>query len=620
MIRTCIYAIILTLETRNAFGFNLPNNFAILSYEWGHLQMTTKYERVDAGNLRLNSSVWNKKKLIQRIRATQEGESEEIDNEECIVQPCTNERTKRGFIKNKNNLGPEKVAFKIQRNKHKSEIRRQKELKKIDSYFKLRRRRDREARGSGYGRYNTAKRPANEIFSFTDLIQMHNESLDNQKQERNLKESSMKFLSTHVIGAFQMAKTIATITEMVDEFIAIRGKNNDGICHPPLSTILSARDETNLIRLLGARGAYDAMLKYLRFLASDKYMLLSTDHLSGASVFAYTAAITALAQSSDRRYRSKSKRLLKEMEENGVQPNSFAFTALFLSVDGGSEAKKMMGIAKNYIGSEEIGVHLYNAAIYACSRGTGKKDKDFQTALYLFREMQKKGIQRDERTFSSMLHVCAKNGQARVAISLLDEMRRIPGLSKPNAKVWGAVLRACATRGEYKKAIEFLLEMRSDGVKPNVLHYNSVFAALAKSGEKDLALKLLNHMQNGTAEHFSLDSSSNIAFSDEDIISPSVQADLISLNTVLRAYTHPESADFDGAFKLLNRMKNGEFTIAAKDRNQRIDPDVISYNTVLSACEDPKVALSLLNEVSVIVKRCFCSFEQTHNFIKLFQR
>jgi pentatricopeptide repeat protein len=219
-----------------------------------------------------------------------------------------------------------------------------------------------------------------------------------------------------------------------------------------------------------------------------------------------------------------------------------------------------------------------------------------------------------------MLHVCAKNGQARVAISLLDEMRRIPGLSKPNAKVWGAVLRACATRGEYKKAIEFLLEMRSDGVKPNVLHYNSVFAALAKSGEKDLALKLLNHMQNGTAEHFSLDSSSNIAFSDEDIISPSVQADLISLNTVLRAYTHPESADFDGAFKLLNRMKNGEFTIAAKDRNQRIDPDVISYNTVLSACEDPKVALSLLNEVSVIVKRCFCSFEQTHNFIKLFQR
>ena len=63
-------------------------------------------------------------------------------------------------------------------------------------------------------------------------------------------------------------------------------------------------------------------------------------------------------------------------------------------------------------------------------------------------------------------------------------------------------------------------------------------------------------------------------------------------------------------------MKKGEFTIAVKHHTQRIDPDVISYNTVLSACEDPKVALTLLNEVSAKMNRVSCSFEQTHDFIK----
>ena len=591
MIRTSIlFAVTVMLEPGNVLGFCVPTNF-IVSHR-GYSKTESLLGTVNPALSSLNSrSMEAKSNSILQI------DEDDEDDEECIIQTENDERTRRGFIKNKNNSGPDKLANKNLRNKQKFLVRQQKELKKVESFLKFRRRRDNDARMSGYGRYNGAARSKQQSFTLKELLCIYDESLRNAQIDKH--EKSLRgFLSTHVVTAFHHAKSSAVLTDMIDDFIAIKGKSNDGICHPPLSATLSGREETNLIRLLGVRGAYDAMLKYLQYLASDQYISISTDQLSGATVFSFTAAITALSQSSDQRYRRMAKQLLKQMEGLGVRPNSFTFTALFLSVDGGKQANEMMNIAKKSIVKDEIGVHLYNAAIYACSRGNSKGDTDWQTALSLFREMQKEGIERNEQTFASIIHVCAKNGQVRVAVSLLDEMKRNPSLGKPTQKVWGAVLRACANCGDFKKALQLLNEMRSNGIQANVLHYNSVLAALAKAGESDLALDLLNAMQNKTDDSNSLTAINNLS-SDEIIMDQNIEIDLVSLNTVLRAYAHPKNADFDGAFNMLTQMKNGDFVTNIEGQNKIIHPDVISYNTVLSTCKNPKIALSLLTEVSI---------------------
>ena len=88
--------------------------------------------------------------------------------------------------------------------------------------------------------------------------------------------------------------------------------------------------------------------------------------------------------------------------------------------------------------------------------------------------------------------------------------------------------------------------------------------------------------------------------------------DLISLNTVLSAFVR--TGNSEGARKLFDRIKNGEFRKVISNRRPRgdfernvggntmamtvpIHPDVISYNSLLSTVRDPNEAVTILDEV-----------------------
>jgi len=418
--------------------------------------------------------------------------------------------------------------------------------------------------------------------------------LDNYSQIKTHK------ISRQVLFHFQKMENEPFLQEMIQDIISLQidcrpnGTKDDGKVY--FASLLTPRDQTNIIRLLGSRQLYETMHCFLNFLTSSRNNILPQNHRHFQ--YAYAAAISALAQSSDQKYRRKAISLLDEMDKLGIEPNSYVITAVFLSIDGGIAVREMLKRVRSYK-TIQIDIHIYNAAIYAFSRTPTNNNQssmnDWQSALAIFRrEMPKDGVKPNQQTYASLLQAFAKSGQIKVALSLFDEMRNTPSVGKPSVKVWSALLRACSLAGDWKRTIKLVLAMNEEKVDINVLHLNYVLAALAKSGNDILAFDLLNAMQNKAALSFLYRTcADNVSreFSSEDRILP----DLVSINTVLTAFA--EKHNKSKAMSLFHEVQEGKYTARKDYKCVVIKPDIVSYNTILSMFEDPRDVVSLLYEI-----------------------
>lgn len=174
----------------------------------------------------------------------------------------------------------------------------------------------------------------------------------------------------------------------------------------------------------------------------------------------------------------------------------------------------------------------------------------------------------------------------RVALSLLDEMKRNKNLTQTLPKVWGAALRACATKGDGSKAMTLMRDMVDRGIEINTLHLNNVLAALSKQGRDVDALDLLSHMQNGTVILSLSDDCKDITDSYPNCSSTAMTSpDLISINTVLTAFAN--NNNYDGAKDLFQRLRNGDFLSNPLDPRSRLTPgmfDVLDAILFLPYC------------------------------------
>ena len=370
--------------------------------------------------------------------------------------------------------------------------------------------------------------------------------------------------------------------------------------HISLTSLLSPRDQTFIVKDLGSRGLYYSMNMFLKRITNT--FLISIN--GGRDIdytnmqYAYTAAITALSRSQNQKHRTRAMLALDEMDKFGIPPNSFVITALFLSVDGGKAARALMKRCRTYP-NFDMNVFIYNAAIYACSRGL--ETNGWQSALSYFREMPKLGIQPNQQTYASLLQTCAKYGQVKVAFSIFNEMKNTPDMGVPSAKVWNALIRACSVAGDWPNAIKLLLDMNRQDVDINVIHMNSVLAAISKNDIDEIATDVLNAMQSELSVR-SLESllpnrvDQKVCNNDKyDQLLPF--PDLVSVNTVMKSFAM--QGNRQEAVKMLGRLKNNEFQ--KKEGSQIIltlKPDIISYNLVLSTIEEVEDSVKLLHEVS----------------------
>jgi len=397
-----------------------------------------------------------------------------------------------------------------------------------------------------------------------------------------------------------------------------------------LSLQILPRDASSLIRLLGRHGALDSMLQFCRQYCKDISDIAeqsSGDNVFGESeaeeaiLYAYTAAIAACSKptsaslptreekswENDSNYRSIEflLSLLHEMEhgyfcgKHLVRPNSYTLTAVLLGVDGGLDALKVLDRFEKDYGNDGgartvddndgiVTVQVYNAAISACSRSKNN---------------------------SAEKRVSRIDGW-QVALSILQRMRRYG--PSPNDQTYANILQACAESGQINVALSLLKELQKSSFPLTSKIYLPLLKACANTRNVNVAQSLIESMKENslriTIEHMNSYLSVvakckesaraleilNEMF-DSKVGDQAIVPNLITLNTVLSACAN--SDDFESARDLLEQIKEGRFKVAArggtnsrKSREDVIRPDIVSYNTVIS-CADPQMALELIHEM-----------------------
>ncbi len=190
----------------------------------------------------------------------------------------------------------------------------------------------------------------------------------------------------------------------------------------------------------------------------------------------------------------------------------------------------------------------------------GRKGKTDE-ALRIFESIERPNI----RIINGVIDACARARPARLD-KALEIFEAATQKLKPNVFTFGSLLNACNRARNVDKAMELLRSMETDyGVAPNAIVYSSAISACARSEppKPELALKLLKEVV------------------EEKKLSMSV----VGFNAAISACA--QASDWENAISLLTRMEE-----AAKNNNNDSDagflvpePDVVTYGTVLAACE-----------------------------------
>ena len=459
--------------------------------------------------------------------------------------------------------------------RHVVKLQNDRNHRETSSKFKVGRKRKRSSSSWYHGKDTVG---STNVVSFQEL-----ESLLNYAVDDLTKVKSDKFISRQIMKLFQKSRR-QSYADLMDELLSykIQIPTSNGENAVFMVQFMTPRDQSDLIRLLGKSKLYQQIIDFLKHLNGSK----------NDKIYSYTTAILALSSS---KFKKRAIQLLDEMEQQQIIPNTYTYTAAFLSLDDATECIDLLSRARRqgrtYKGL--VNVHLYNAAIHSCSRD---KIYGYHYAISIFRQMPRDNIKPNSQTFASLLHVCAQSNKLKIALAIFDEMMHTPGIDMLRAdKAWLAMLEACAfakNGGKAMEVLEKMLIMCGNRALPNILHFNTVLSALAKEGRHETASSLLDHMHNGTLSHI---------FPGIGITFDKYFIDLVSINTVLSSFA--KSKDFEGANALFHKLKNGDFK--SLDQNDEIivlKPDIISYNTLLSICQNPEDAKSIVMEVRM---RCY---------------
>jgi pentatricopeptide repeat domain-containing protein 1 len=346
-----------------------------------------------------------------------------------------------------------------------------------------------------------------------------------------------------------------------------RAKNVTTQMQIPLDNEWSSRDETNFIRSLRDHKAYRAIDIFTRHLARNK------------NVFVYTAAIASLATAEE--YQETALQLLDDMEEHNVRPSPYTFAALFQASSRPEKVRSLQTRLKRDYPGVIWTLPVWEAAIYACSRGPG----NWTMAQEFIAEMKQESLFPSAQTYLALFQVCSTSTNTLQAVEILRYLLQAddaPVTVSP--RIWGAALHVCAIAGDHVSARTILSWMQEKGHRANVRHCTAYLKALAVSRQDRVALAFLEYMVHGQ----NIDTGqTNVNSSPWDGLLVDLP-DAIALQAVLTALSTTEN--YTQSRRLLERIKNGDF-------GDDVKLDEKCYNLVLASCREPQEAKVLIREM-----------------------
>jgi len=197
---------------------------------------------------------------------------------------------------------------------------------------------------------------------------------------------------------------------------------------------------------------------------------------------------------------------------------------------------------------------MYNNVLAALSRSSTP-----EAVLSWINRMRESRVGFDRIACNMHLKALASSGDLVEATNLLTAMMRNGGegeLPSPDAASFNTVITAIAHHGHHPSNAENLLTMMLDsGLEADTRSFKGVIIAYANAAQPDKAAKWLERMLTTTT----------------------LLPDTRTFNAVLLAYAN--ACDCEGAFRLLGSVES-----RVRDECPNAKPDVISFNTLISAC------------------------------------
>lgn len=174
-----------------------------------------------------------------------------------------------------------------------------------------------------------------------------------------------------------------------------------------------------------------------------------------------------------------------------------------------------------------------------------------------------------------------KEGRWREALSAADDAARTDGLS-PDLFVYSSCVGAVAHSGRWQEALALLRRMRTAGIIPTTAVYNAAIHACGSAGKWRRALRLLDEMR-GCANSFNVGVEKEGEEDDAD--EGEEDAGVINADFLISG---PISGATGPAGRAASAANGG--SLASKKREAKVgehdppEPDIVTYNTVMSAC------------------------------------
>jgi len=189
---------------------------------------------------------------------------------------------------------------------------------------------------------------------------------------------------------------------------------------------------------------------------------------------------------------------LKEMKRKRIKGNAFTVTAAINALVKADCWKTALSVFEDSIKRGiEPDYMTFSAIIPAC-RSKEIDASGWSEALAMYYRMLKAGIKPDAYSLSSTISTSAKSFHWDQALSLLNDAEK-SGM-KLNMVVYNAGLSACQTGGKGEYALKLLDSANKRGLKADTWSYNALISSLAssKNGDVTTPVRLLDDMERLT--------------------------------------------------------------------------------------------------------------------------
>ena len=177
----------------------------------------------------------------------------------------------------------------------------------------------------------------------------------------------------------------------------------------------------------------------------------------------------------------------------------------------------------------------------------------------------------DPVAYRLAISACARGGQWKEGIRLLDEFKNVTGTAA-DVVAYTAAITGCEYAGEWREAFLLLDQMRQHGVQANEVTMAAVIGACATALAKRNRAKKADGDDSGTSGMLEPQQRAlqllNVMRKDSTVVNPNIQV----YNSVIRVCA--EACDLDRAFKLLEQVKSED-----------IERTVVTYGSLMTACE-----------------------------------